>query len=199
MITRMLQHCKSSRKLRGKIFIIFLLSRADEVVPGGLVLIYILGRADKRHPKIQWTREGVNPGPYNKVFEETWEELINEGIIEEERRDTFNVPIYHHTVEDVKLVAESTNAFHIKRCEISSQSSLPPNQAEQILADPEAYGRFMKNFTKSAMNSIMVEHIGEEKGHEFFERLEKIAARNAREKRVSNVPLDCILAVLIRK
>jgi len=56
----------------------FLLLRADEVVSGGLVFIYMRGRADKRHPKIQWTKEGVNPGPYNKVFEETWEELVNE-------------------------------------------------------------------------------------------------------------------------
>ena len=49
------------------------------------------------------------------------------------------------------------------------------------------------------MNSIMVEHIGKEICHEFYERLEKNAARAAQEKRVSDLLMDCILVVLIRK
>jgi len=94
-----------------------------------------------------------------------------QGVIEEERRDTFNVPIYSLSVEDVKVVAESTNAFHVKRCEIKRQSYFGPKEVEKLLADPEAYGRFTKRFTRSILNSIMVEHIGEEKCHKFFECL----------------------------
>lgn len=56
----------------------FLLSRADEVVPGGLVLVYAPGRADGNHPNIQWTREEEYSGPFSKVFEATWEELVTE-------------------------------------------------------------------------------------------------------------------------
>jgi len=56
----------------------FLLSRADEVVPGGLVLIYARGRANEYHPQIQWSQEKMNSSPYNKIFEETWEDLVIE-------------------------------------------------------------------------------------------------------------------------
>jgi len=45
----------------------------------------------------------------------------------------------------------------------------------------------------------MVEHIGEEKCHKFFERLERNVAMALREKKVSSLPMDCILSVLIRK
>jgi len=133
------------------------------------------------------------------TFLPTFQEVSMQGIIEEERRDTFNVPIYCHSVDDVKVVVESTNAFYIKQCEIKQQSYFLPNEVEEILADPEAYGQFTKNFTRSLVNSIMVEHIGEEKCHMFFERLEKNAAMAVREKKVSSLFIDCILVVLIRK
>lgn len=102
-------------------------------------------------------------------------------------------------MNDIKIVVESTNAFHIKRCEIKQQSYYPPNQVEQILANPQVYGQLAKNFTRSLVNSIMVEHIGEEKCHKFFERLERNAIMAAQEKEVSYLPMDCILVVLIRK
>lgn len=56
----------------------FMLARAEEVVPGGLVLIYAMGCPDARHPEIQWARDGEYAGPYSKVFEATWEELVTE-------------------------------------------------------------------------------------------------------------------------
>jgi len=62
----------------------FLLCRADEVVPGGLVLLYFPGRAAELHPEIQGPKEGDSAGPFtpfsplSKVFELTWEELITE-------------------------------------------------------------------------------------------------------------------------
>jgi len=45
----------------------------------------------------------------------------------------------------------------------------------------------------------MVEHIGEDKCHVFFEHLERNVARAALEKKVPNLPMDCILVVLIQK
>jgi len=99
----------------------------------------------------------------------------------------------------MKVDIESTNAFHIKQCEIKQQSFFPPNEAKEILANSEAYGRFTKKFLKSVFKSFIVEHIGEEKCHEFFERLERNVATATWEKKVSNLPMDCILAILIRK
>jgi len=128
------------------------------------------------------------------------EDKSTQGIIEDERRDSFNVPIFYHSVEDVRAVAESlSEAFHIKRLEIKHQSYFEQDEVEQMLADPEAYGRFSKNFIRSLLNSYVVEHIGEEKSHKFFERLEQNAATAAREKRMSSLTVDCVLAVLIRK
>jgi len=55
-----------------------LLSQANEVVLGGFVLFYTLDCADGHCVEIQWPREEEFVGPYKKVFEATWEELISE-------------------------------------------------------------------------------------------------------------------------
>jgi hypothetical protein len=102
-------------------------------------------------------------------------------------------------VGDVRAVVESTNAFHIKRLIIQDQSFLEPNEVEQILADPEAYGRFARGVTQSFLGSLVVEHIGHESSCLLFERLAQNFATAAREKRIPNLPLDCLSAVLIRK
>jgi hypothetical protein len=122
-----------------------------------------------------------------------------QGIIEEERRDSFNVPVYYHSVGDVRAAAESTNAFHIKQVKIQHQSYFEPSEVERILANPEAYGRFARSSTQSVLNSFVVEHIGHDNSCLFFERLERNAAAAAREKRIPSLPLDCLSAVLIRK
>jgi hypothetical protein len=56
----------------------YLLARAEEVVSGGVVLLYFLGRADGSHPELQWPEEARFGGPSIEVLEETWEELVAE-------------------------------------------------------------------------------------------------------------------------
>ena len=56
----------------------FLLARAEEVVSGGFILFFIVGRTDESHPENQWNEEGLYAGPYSIVFESTWEELVVE-------------------------------------------------------------------------------------------------------------------------
>ena len=132
-------------------------------------------------------------------FAATHEGICAQGIIDEERRDSFNVPVYCHSVGEVRAVAESTNAFEIKQLQIQRLSFGTPDEAEQLLAAPEQYGQFMRNFTRALLNSYMVEHIGEQSTAEFFNRFERNVAAAVREGRIPGVFMDCLLAILVRK
>lgn len=102
-------------------------------------------------------------------------------------------------MDEVRAAAESTNAYDIKRLEIKRQSFFPPDEVKQILGAPKQYGQFMRNFTRSLLNSYIVDHIGEKSTAEFFDRLERNATVAARERRISSLPMDCFLAILVRK
>jgi hypothetical protein len=102
-------------------------------------------------------------------------------------------------VDEVRAVAESTNAYDIKRLEIERHNFFSPHQVEQVRAAPEQYGQFVANFLRAGINSFTVEHIGEKSAAELFHRLERNAAAAGREGRVAGFFLDGILAVLVRK
>ena len=107
--------------------------------------------------------------------------------------------MYMHSVMEARAAAEATNAFDIKRLEIRRLSYLPPEEVKRILAAPEEYGKFACNFVRALVLSCMVEHIGEQLTTEFFHRFERNEAAAAREKRISHLPLDVLLAVLVRR
>ncbi|KAG5557928.1 hypothetical protein RHGRI_007994 [Rhododendron griersonianum] len=77
----------------------FLRSRSEEVVPNGCAVLILHGRQ--------------SPDPSSKECCTTWgliagaiAALISEGLIEEEKLDSFNVPYYTPSAKEVQDVVE---------------------------------------------------------------------------------------------
>ncbi|XVE93667.1 hypothetical protein REPUB_Repub01dG0213900 [Reevesia pubescens] len=87
-------------------FALFLKCRADEIVPGGRMVLTTLGSIKSDDPLTIWEFVGLK-----------LHEMVNEGLIEEEKLDIFNLPFYAATIEEVKTVIEAEGSFNLQRLE----------------------------------------------------------------------------------
>ncbi|KAM3356880.1 S-adenosyl-L-methionine:benzoic acid/salicylic acid carboxyl methyltransferase 3 [Capsicum galapagoense] len=101
---------KAYYKQYGKDFTNFLKYRSEELMKGGKMVLTFLGRE--------------NEDPSSKECCYIWEllsmalnELVVEGLIEEEKLDAFNIPQYTPSPAEVKYIVEKENSFTINRLE----------------------------------------------------------------------------------
>ncbi|KAL6995713.1 jasmonate O-methyltransferase [Sarracenia purpurea var. burkii] len=91
-------------------FSIFLKSRSEEMVPGGRMVLSFMGRTSK-DPS---TLESCFP---LELLAEALMTMASEGIIEEEKIDSFNVPYYAPSPEELTCVIQKEGSFVIDHLE----------------------------------------------------------------------------------
>ncbi|EFJ31430.1 hypothetical protein SELMODRAFT_65870, partial [Selaginella moellendorffii] len=85
----------------------YLACRAEETVPGGLVTFFVSIRSSS-DPAEQTGGEDCSLGWMVTCLEQVWNDLVLEGLIDEETRDSFNIPAYHRTLDEIaKAVSDS--------------------------------------------------------------------------------------------
>ncbi|KAK8626801.1 hypothetical protein V6N13_134432 [Hibiscus sabdariffa] len=90
-------------------FKLFLRSRSEEMVPGGHMVLTVVGsgiRTPSSKTCTVWELMGM-----------TLYDMVLEGLIEEAKLDGFNLPYYAPTCEEVKHVIRSEGSFKIRRFE----------------------------------------------------------------------------------
>ncbi|XP_042512064.1 7-methylxanthine methyltransferase ICS1-like isoform X1 [Macadamia integrifolia] len=86
-------------------FTLFLKLRSKELVPSGLMLLILHGRQDPDPSSIYaWER-----------LAEALGSLVSEGQIEEEKLDSYNVPYYTATCEEVQEIIDNEGSFDTKQ------------------------------------------------------------------------------------
>lgn len=99
-------------------------------------------------------------------------------MIEREQRDSFNIPVYAPSLQEFHDVVRANGSFEIDRLElVRGGSPLVVGRPD----DPAEVGRAMANSCKAVAGVLVDAHIGERLGAELFHRLERRAARHARE------------------
>ncbi|CAN6582599.1 unnamed protein product [Malus baccata var. baccata] len=94
-----------------KDFFLFLKSRAEEIVGGGRMVLSLLGRSSadpstQESCYVQW-----------ELLAHALMRMVSEGLIEEERVDSFNAPFYAPSEEELKLVLQNEGSFTMDRLE----------------------------------------------------------------------------------
>ncbi|KAM1223574.1 hypothetical protein ACFX10_042431 [Malus domestica] len=94
-----------------KDFLLFLKSRAEEIVGGGRMVLSLLGRSSadpstQESCYVQW-----------ELLAHALMRMVSEGLIEAERVDSFNAPFYAPSEEELKLVLENEGSFTMDRLE----------------------------------------------------------------------------------
>ncbi|XP_057540400.1 indole-3-acetate O-methyltransferase 1-like [Amaranthus tricolor] len=151
----------------------FLRARAIEMKEGGSMFLVCLGRTS-----VDPTDQGGAGLLFGTHFQDAWNDLVNEGFITSEKRDTFNIPVYASSLQDFKEVVETDGSFVINKLEVFRGGSPlvvshPDDEAE--------IGRAFANSCRSVCGVLVDAHIGDLLSVELFQRVESRATSHANE------------------
>ncbi|WMV50983.1 hypothetical protein MTR67_044368 [Solanum verrucosum] len=134
---------------------VFLSARAEEIVPGGLMVLALPAIPSE----IQYSKIGYRIFTF---LESSLIDMVNEGIVEESLVDSFNFPVYFPSTEDMTKVVEKNGCFSIERMELANpQSGIDANS--------------FINHIRAGSEEMFTIHFGSKIADEMFERtLEKI-------------------------
>ncbi|KAG6603953.1 Salicylate carboxymethyltransferase, partial [Cucurbita argyrosperma subsp. sororia] len=149
-----------------KDFSVFLKCRAEEVVAGGGMVHTMLGRTDKEYCYAY------------QLLNLALKTMVAEGMVEEEKVDRFNMPIFMPTPEDVKAEIQKEGSFIIKRVEVLRTRWNLYNNNNEIDSSTGGVGigssYNIANCIRSVIEPIMIPHFGQPIIEELFVRYKKI-------------------------
>ncbi|KAF5960752.1 hypothetical protein HYC85_001961 [Camellia sinensis] len=136
-------------------FIMFLNARSQEVVSNGCMVLKLPGR------------QSSYPSSMESCF--TWEllaiaiaELVSLGLIDEDKLDTFNVPSYFPSLEEVKDVVERDGSFTIDHMEGFERDTLQMQENDKWVRG-EKLAKAVRAFTEPIISNQF--------GHEIMDKL----------------------------
>ncbi|KAM3324715.1 loganic acid O-methyltransferase [Capsicum chacoense] len=128
---------------------VFLSARANEMVHGGLIVVILPALPSEQYYKIGY-----------KLFtflEPSLIDMVNEGILEESLVDSFNLPLYFPSDEDMTKVVEKNGCFSIERMEMT---------CFQSTIDAKSHIRHHR----AGLEKVFNKHFGSKITDEMFER-----------------------------
>lgn len=130
---------------------VFLSARAEEVVPGGLIVLILPAIPSE----IQYSKIGYRMFTF---LESSLIDMVSEGIIEESLVDSFNLPMYFPSAQHMAKVVEKNGCFSIERMELINPH---PNDIDAK--------SFICNL-RAGLEGIFTKHFGSKIADEMFER-----------------------------
>ncbi|KAF7815894.1 indole-3-acetate O-methyltransferase 1-like [Senna tora] len=151
----------------------FLSSRSLEMKKGASMYLVFLGRSS-----VDPTDQG-GPGIFfGTHFQDAWNDLVQEGLISSEERDTFNIPLYAPSLQEFKEVVEADGSFAINKLELfKGGSPLVVSQPD----DEAEVGKALANSCRSVSGVLVEAHIGDQLSDQLFSRVARRAALHAKE------------------
>ncbi|KAF8099862.1 hypothetical protein N665_0236s0023 [Sinapis alba] len=150
----------------------FLKCRKEEMVEGGVLFVLMGGRPSGSSSQFgdQDTR---TKHPFTTTMEQAWQDLIDEGLIDEETRDGFNIPAYMRSPEEVAAGIDRNGGFKIEKMEYMKIVEYSDEKHEEWKKDPVSYGRARTNLVQAAIRPMVEVYLGVDLCDELFKRYEK--------------------------
>ncbi|XP_039172742.1 7-methylxanthosine synthase 1 isoform X2 [Eucalyptus grandis] len=139
---------------------LFLKSRSEELILGGRMLFTMIGR----DASVNLSEDQVSN--IYELLGMTISDMVQEGLIEEEKLDDWNMPIYLPTPEEVRHVIQKEGSFHITRFETFKVTW----DAEMGDDDLQMRGKYAAATIRAVFESILTTHFGEEIMDGLFEK-----------------------------
>lgn len=103
---------------------------------------------------------------------------MNQGLLEAERRDEFNLPIYSPNLEEFRNLVEANGHFAINKLELVACGSPLVIDCKE---DADEVGRVLMNICRSCVEVLVETHIGKSLSDELFKRMKNRATSDANE------------------
>ncbi|KAI4299834.1 hypothetical protein L6164_033258 [Bauhinia variegata] len=138
-------------------FKLFLRLRSEElIVPGGAMALTFIATDENREATNGWALIG-----------DTLNDMVLEGLVEEEKLDSFNMPSYCATETEVREIIEEEGSFNLERLQITKTGW---HDYESSVSDINVSANRVAKFLRAVTESLLKEHFGEEFMDELFLR-----------------------------
>ncbi|KAK7351868.1 hypothetical protein VNO77_11612 [Canavalia gladiata] len=134
-------------------FNLFLKSRAEELVHGGGMFLTLTGRDETCKLITPWGIIGL-----------ALYDMVSEGLVEEAKLDSVNMPRYGPTAEEVKQLIEAEGSFTLQKLEtIKSRwdEGLKDNGDGDFVSDVEMRANFIAKYVRATGEPFLKAHFGE--------------------------------------
>ncbi|CAN6324896.1 unnamed protein product [Urochloa humidicola] len=146
---------KLFRKQFEKDFSVFLRQRHEELVSGGQMVHAFLVRKN----------EDVFSGDLNhllRLLAHSLQTLIDEGLVEKEKLDSFNVPMYVPSVGEVKAIVKQSELFDLDHIQLFEVNWDPYDDSEgEMVQDSVQSGVNVSKYIRAVIEPIIASHFGE--------------------------------------
>ncbi|KAL5722377.1 salicylate carboxymethyltransferase [Ranunculus cassubicifolius] len=150
----------------------FLSLRSKEIVPGGSMVITIMGRqsSDPASKECCWALD---------VLAHSLAELVSEGRVEVDKFNSFNWPIYFTRTEELQPIIEEEGSFHIDLLdlfEVKVVSDCDLRNGNEMLTKGQYLSKIVRAVTEVVIASNFGEDIIEDLFHKFADHMNKYLA-----------------------
>ncbi|KAK7340322.1 hypothetical protein VNO77_21024 [Canavalia gladiata] len=144
-------------------FELFLKSRSEELVPEGAMVLVFPAR-DETPRRTLW-----------EVVSLTLNHMFLEGLIEEEKMDSFNIPTYEPTIKEVREMILEEGSFSVQKLEILT---FPWDEGinewgDNSFIDGNTRANFIANYARATLEPLSSAKFGAEVTNELFIRFQK--------------------------
>ncbi|CAN6577857.1 unnamed protein product [Malus baccata var. baccata] len=136
----------------------FLNARAQEIVYGGLMVLIIIGRPDGSPHSLSQANMTF------QILGSCLVDLVRKGIVDEEKVDSFNLPMYCMSPGEVEAVVGRNGCFSMERIE-NLPAFVPPDNVSKA--------KLLATHMRAAMEGVIKQHFGEEILDEIFDLYRK--------------------------
>lgn len=154
-------------------FSTFLKCRSQELVKGGRMVLTILGRKDEKPSFL-----------ILELLAMALNDLVTEGIVEEDKLNSFNIPMYTPSLEEVKSLVEKDGCFTIDCLEAFQVHWTGNNESDDDNISNTKNGEYnVARCVRAVTEPTLVSHFGEGIFDKVFPRFtNKIADSMSKEK-----------------
>ncbi|KAI3669577.1 hypothetical protein L6452_40823 [Arctium lappa] len=159
-------------------FLTFLKCRAEEMVNGGRMVLTILGRR--------------NDDPCSKECTYVWDllaialnDMVYEGLIDEEKMDSFNIPVYTPCAKELSSEVEKEGSFEIDCLEVSEVNWDASTDNSLDSSKKDSQGINMGKCMRAVAEPLLLSHFGETMIEEVFARYTNIISNRMSKEKTS--------------
>ncbi|KAF8667888.1 hypothetical protein HU200_052513 [Digitaria exilis] len=162
--------------------LLFLKLRHEELVVGGQMVLTFLGRKD----------EDVYKGDLNHIcglLAESVQSLVHKGLVQQEKLDAFNLPIYGPSVDEVKAVVRKSELFDISSVKLFRSNWDPyDDSGDNAVQDSLQSGLNVAKSIRAVMEPLFASHFGVSVLDELFKQYARNVSKHLqREKTMYSV------------